>query len=317
VRASLLVASVTLAAIATAAAIVYYVQVRPLANAPESRAAPAQSEHAGDMPSLATRLAQRLERAPGDAEGWVLLGKTYQQMGNFAGAADALRRAAALLPGDAGVLADLVDVLVVVSGRRWTEEARSTLAAALRADPAHWKALWLAGTEAFDRHDYRGALAHWEKLANNAAPGSEMRSQVESSIAEARALLGEKPAAPREAAKAAAGAITGTVELSPALRGRYEPADTLFVLARAPSGPPMPLAVQRFRAGELPVRFRLDENSSMVPGRVLAEAGEVSIVARISRSGSPQAQPGDLEGRSGPVRAGAKVRIVIDRAIER
>jgi len=43
----------------------------------------------------------------------------------------------------------------------------------------------------------------------------------------------------------------------------------------------------------------------------------VSIVARISRSGSPQAQPGDLEGRSGPVRAGAKVRIVIDRAIER
>ena len=56
--------------------------------------------------------------------------------------------------------------------------ARSELSAeayrerALEADPTHWKALALAGTAAFNRQDYKQAVAYWEKMKATVPPGS-------------------------------------------------------------------------------------------------------------------------------------------------
>jgi cytochrome c-type biogenesis protein CcmH len=83
------------------------------------------------------------------------------------------------------------------------------------------------------------------------------------------------------------------------------PGHTLFIYARAASGPPMPLAAIKLKAAVLPLRFVLDDSSALTPGTPLSDAGQLIVGARISASGSATPQPGDLEGQVGPVAAGA------------
>ncbi|MBV8033092.1 MAG: c-type cytochrome biogenesis protein CcmI, partial [Betaproteobacteria bacterium] len=137
---------------------------------------------------------------------------------------------------------------------------------------------------------------------------SEDRRIIESNIAEARSLAQAGPAKK----KAAAAKLEGTVTLAPALAARVKPDDTLFVYARSPDGPPMPVAIVRARASELPLRFALDDSSAMDPQRKLSDVPRVVVVARISRSGNAIPQAGDLQGASAPVAnaaSGVQVRI--------
>ncbi len=108
--------------------------------------------------------------------------------------------------------------------------------------------------------------------------------------------------------------IRGTVTMAPGLAGKGSPTDTLFVFARETSGPPMPVAIVRATKKELPFTFQLDDSTSPMPSRKLSGAGEVVIVARLSKSGQAMPQSGDLEGTSQPVKSGVDgVTIVIDR----
>jgi cytochrome c-type biogenesis protein CcmH len=68
--------------------------------------------------ALVETLAQRLKTRPDDAEGWVLLARSYHALGRFAEAADAYAHATALVTGDAGLLADYADVLAMSRGRQ-------------------------------------------------------------------------------------------------------------------------------------------------------------------------------------------------------
>ena len=75
----------------------------------------------------------------------------------------------------------------------------------------------------------------------------------------------------------------------------------------------MPVAIQRGTARELPYSFRLDDSMSPMPTTKLSEAGEVIIVARLSRSGEAAPKSGDLQGTSRPIRLGAQnLQISID-----
>jgi cytochrome c-type biogenesis protein CcmH len=55
---------------------------------------------------------------------------------------------------------------------------------------------------------------------------------------------------------------------------------------------------------------------AMSPAAKLSDHAEVLIGARVSKSGNPVAQPGDLEGLVAPVKAGAAgITITIEREI--
>ena len=105
------------------------------------------------------------------------------------------------------------------------------------------------------------------------------------------------------------------VTLAPALAAQAAPEDTVFVFARAASGPPMPLAVQRLQVKELPRTVTLDDSLAMMPSMRLSSAAEVVVGARISRSGEAMPQSGDLEGDTGTLTlAGTdQVAVTIDR----
>jgi cytochrome c-type biogenesis protein CcmH len=78
----------------------------------------------------------------------------------------------------------------------------------------------------------------------------------------------------------------------------------------------MPLAVMRARVKELPLAFALDDSMAMAPGLALSKFPKVVVTARISRSGQPTAQAGDLQGASAPVSNDAKdVAVVIDSVV--
>jgi cytochrome c-type biogenesis protein CcmH len=282
-----------------------------------------------DVEAMVAKLAERLQAEPANAEGWLMLARSYAALGRHGDAVAALRKLDQLQPDNPDVLTDLADVVAMASGRRLDGEPAELVRRALALNPQHPKALALGGTIAFEAGDYRGAREQWQRLVAQLPADSELARTVQGSVDEADRLAAAgsapapaaKPAAPAAPAaaatpSAAAGgpALTGEVTLSPALAARVAAGDTLYVFARPADGPRMPLAILRQPVGDWPLRFRLDDSSAMTPDSKLSGARTVVVGARISRSGNATAQPGDLIGQSEPVAAHAQgVRIVIDR----
>ena len=113
-----------------------------------------------------------------------------------------------------------------------------------------------------------------------------------------------------------AATITGTVTLNPALANKVSPNDTVFVFARAKTGPKMPLAILKLTVKDLPATFSLNDDMAMTPTMKMSSFPEVVIGGRITKSGQAVPASGDLEGFSKPVKLGDKdITVVIDQVI--
>jgi cytochrome c-type biogenesis protein CcmH len=131
-------------------------------------------------------------------------------------------------------------------------------------------------------------------------------------VADAAAKAAGKPAAP-QVAGAAGAQVAGTVSLSAQLRAKVAPEDSVIIFARPSEGSRMPLALVRVQAKDLPKTFALDDTMAISPDAKLSNFAEVIVGARVSKSGSPMPQKGDLEGLSKPVKVGrGDVAITID-----
>jgi cytochrome c-type biogenesis protein CcmH len=286
--------------------------------------------------AMVDSLAQRLKQRPDDADGWVLLAHSYQALERFAEAADAYAHADALIANNASLLADYADALAMAQGRRLEGTPAALIQRALAIDPKHKKALALAATVALETRDLDTSIAYWRRLAAELPAGSDEARQVADVIAEVDAAKREgkgnsiapskraaanappasAPSAPRGGTGTAGSAIAGRVDLNAALASKVALNDTVFIFARAAEGQRMPLAVLRIPAKELPRDFSLDDSMSMAPGVKLSAAPSVIVEARISKSGNALPQPGDLFGRSPPLKPGATgVRITIDQVV--
>jgi len=134
--------------------------------------------------------------------------------------------------------------------------------------------------------------------------GSEDARIIDENVAEARKLAADTRN------------LKGKVRLAKKLQEQVRPDDVLFVFARAEKGPPMPLAVMKLRAADLPLDFVLDDTMAMAPGLALSKFPRIVVTARVSRGGQPAPQPGDLQGSSGAVANNAQgVRVVIDTVV--
>jgi cytochrome c-type biogenesis protein CcmH len=291
-------------AIPLAATLLYFATGTPQALAPHA-AENEQGVTPQQIEAMVERLAAKMKETPDDVKGWVMLGRSYSVLERFPEAAAAYENAVKRSPPDAQLLADYADVLAMVHGRSLIGEPEKIIAQALQVDPDNPKALALAGTAAFQRHDFKGAIALWERLLKLVPPGSDLADSVSDSIADAQKLAGTAPAAAPKIADTGQGAVSGTVSLAPAIAGKAAPDDTVFIFARAAEGPRMPLAVLRKRVRDLPAAFRLDDSMAMTPAAKLSGQQRVVIGARVSKSGNPVGQPGDLEGYSGAIKPGA------------
>lgn len=303
----------------------------PAARAPTPPAAEGEG-HGPDMEAAIAALAARLEEQPGDAEGWALLGRAYQATERAEQALAAFRRAHEAAPDNSAVTVEYAQAqLQLGASHRIDEATLALLEAVAKAEPRNQRALWLLGIAHYQDNDFAAAVARWQELLPLLEPGSEVRESVERQIAEAQARAGGAPAAPApaadtqanspatasEAGGAEAPRLSVRVELAPALAGKADPSATLFIFARAASGPPMPLAIERLTAAALPAEVVLDDSKGMLPGMSLAQQDQVVIGARVSRSGQATPQSGDLEGSSPPldVHRREPITVTIDRVV--
>jgi cytochrome c-type biogenesis protein CcmH len=298
----------------------------PAPVAVEAAAAPEGTSASGaaavqQIEGMVDKLAERLKTTPDDVQGWTMLARSYMVLRRFGEAVPAYARATELQPNNPDLLADYADAVAATQQTANNPKSMALIERALNADPKHFKSLALSGSAAFDRGDYAVAIAQWQKIAVQLPPDSELAPRVQAMIADARAKLAGNDAAPApaapstrvaaappaaSAAKPAAGtSVSGTVTLDPALAAQASPGDSVFVFARAANGSRMPLAVQRAQVKDLPLAFKLDDSMAMAPGMTLSSASQLTVGARISKSGTAIAQPGDLSGETTGVTPGA------------
>lgn len=264
----------------------------------------------GELPPLSELVEQlraRMDANPDNIEGWFLLGRTYMRLQDYRGAVYAFEKVVERAPNETAGLLSLADALAMQNGREVPERAVELLEKVLSLEPDSVTALWLLGNAAYDRGNNTEALDYWQRayplLAGEAAMQAELRQMIVQAGGEPPATVADLPtimeAAPVAAAAptgdAAAGAkISVEVALAPHLMEKTAPDDTLFVLARAESGPPVPLAVSRHRVAELPLQVTLSDAMAMMPNLRLSAFPRVKISAKVSKSGQAGTQPGDL-----------------------
>ena len=184
---------------------------------------------------------------------------------------------------------------------------------ALKADPKEVTSLGLLGIAAFEAKRYQEAIGYWQRLMNELPEGDASRAALEGGIQKAREQL-QANGEPVETAPVAAteASIKVSVDLADAVKARVLPTDSVFIFARAVTGPPAPLAVKRVTVADLPITVELGDRDAMMPQLKLSNFPEVQLVARVSRAGQPTA--GEWAGRSQPLssRTTALQQLIID-----
>jgi cytochrome c-type biogenesis protein CcmH len=287
---------------------------------PNTHTTPQMAQDAAMAPEhieMIKSLAARLEQNPGDGKGWAMLARAYAVLGRYKEALPAYEKAANLIPNDPVLLIDYADVLALLNGKNLQGKPLELIRSALLIDPNNIKGLNLSGSAAFQAGDYTHAVGYWEKLLQLLPPDSPNAKQISNSIANARAReSGKQPSAQGAQPNNGGAQISGVVKLSPELAGKASPTDTVFVFAKAVSGPPMPIVVIRAQVKDLPQKFTLDDSMAMAPAMKLSNFQQVVIGAKISKSGSAKPQSGDLRGEVASVKVGTdNVQLVIDKIV--
>lgn len=286
----------------------------------DANAASAASGQGMDLSKAADGLRTRLEANPDDGEGWQLLGRTYMELQQFDKAAEALGKAVTLLPKSADLYAQHGEALGLAARPGLPPPAaEASLDEALKLDPNHQNALWLKGVYRKVNNDPAQALKVWEALIVQLTDEGPMKAQLQEQIDILKQELGgsrasapgptaasapaagsaPSPAEPAPAAAASKSGLRVQITITPELKALLGDNDTLFVFARAASGPPMPLAVHRGPITELKAGQTLDVSLSdadaMMPTMTLSMFPQIVVGARVSKSGVANAQSGDFQ----------------------
>ena len=280
----------------------------------------AQEKPALTMQQALAQLQAHLAAQPDDIGGWMLLAQTRAAQDVPAEARIAYGHVLKLSPNNTEAMVGWAEASANLRPDHLIEgRALALLKRAVLLQPDSQRGLWLLGISDFQHQQYADAVATWRVLQPQLEPGSDVARAVARQIAVADARAGGQPASSATRSITAAAArgpqLQVNISLAPALKSRLERGDTLFVYARAPSGSPMPLAVAKLDASQLPASVTLNDAMAMASGRTLSSVPRVFVGARITHHGQPLARPGDLEGNAGVVKVNRAqpVSITIDK----
>lgn len=175
-------------------AVVFYLQVgelKALSPADMQRPAAQPSSQMGSQQQIeanVSALVERLKSNPNDAQGWVMLARSYNTMERFGEAAGAYARATELQPNNADLWAEYAFVSAMANNRSLDGQPMELVNKALTIDPDNLKALQLAGNDSFQRKDYEKAIEYWTRVLKKVPPQSEVASSIQQRIDEAKSL---------------------------------------------------------------------------------------------------------------------------------
>ena len=296
----------------------YRVIGTPAALAPQANAVAPASGAPTTLDAAVVELQAELKRNPQQAEGWRLLGKSLAALQRFDESRDAFAQALELLPDEPDLLVEAAQSRLYASQERKLDgKAVAMLQRALALKPGHQRGLWFLGMAQRQEGQSAEAAKTWETLLPLVESGTANTLRQQIDAARSDAGLPPLPAAETPVAKTG-NMVKVEVSLDPdfAARAHLRGDATVFVIARIPGGPPMPVAAQKHRLQDLPLNVTLTDADSPMPTQKLSQLKEVELIARISESGNAMHQEGDLD--SAPVRitlpAKAPVELVLGKA---
>jgi cytochrome c-type biogenesis protein CcmH len=250
------------------------------------------------MISMVAGLAQRLEKQPADAQGWLMLGRSYKYLEELPKAVAAFEHAYQLMGDQPEIMLLYADALAFVNNEELAGKPAELVFKALAIEPENVTGLWLGGMAKAQTGEFVAAMGLWKKLEPLLPPGSEGLQEIQSMIAKLATEIPEGTELEEVAATPAltAANIAVEVSLAPEVQNSTNPTDTVFVYAQALSGPQMPLAIMRKQVSDLPLSVNLTDAMAMMPTMKLSNFAQVKLLARISKSGNAMKQPGDLIG---------------------
>lgn len=295
-----------------------------------------QQQQAGQPPALAEllpNLERKLLENPNDIDGWKLLGKSYLTISDFSNAKRALLRAYEIDNADPDLLSQLAEATAMERGGDLSGEASEYLDSALQINPQHQQSLWLVAISRQQAGKHEEAITRFEALRSGVADNpdavasvneminlsrielgldavsSQLTTTAEGSTANAEPTTNDAPTSTSGAAE-----VSVTVSLADGVLEQVNASDSVFIFARASSGPPMPLAVSRHVVSDLPITVVLNDSMAMMPAMTLSQFPSVTVAARISASGDAIAQPGDWFGELENIQPAEspKLELVID-----
>lgn len=277
-----------------------------------------------DFAKLIQKVEEKVKTSPEDGEAWTMLAKSYAVVERWPEALRAYEKASELLPQDASVMTGYAEAMAINNNRVLAGKPMELVQQALKLEPDNIKGLELAGVNALQERKYDEASNYFKHMLTLLPPDSTYAQDILAALKESERMahpgvagldnLASPPAAEDMAPPKASGAtIKGSVDIAPALKSRLAASDVLFLFARAGQGGP-PVAAIRASVGQLPLAFELNDSMAMNPANTLSQHQQVALVARVSKSGSPMGQAGDLEGAVPAVKVGATgVKVLIDQ----
>jgi cytochrome c-type biogenesis protein CcmH len=223
--------------------------------APQGQATPAADgkQVEGDVSAVVKRLEERLEANPNDADGWRVLGWSYDNTGRYKDAVTAYGRAVELQKDNAVLRAIYGETQVKAAEGVVTQAALATFEDVLAINPNDERARFFKGVAKEQRGDSQGAIDEWLELYKIAPADAEWTGDLRIRIEET-------------AQKAGIDVSAKLAEVKPA------PAAT----AQAPSGPAHPGAVGPSAADiESAKQLSEQDRQAMVSGMVDRLAGRL------------------------------------------
>ena len=145
-----------------------------------------QSSLRGAVAALATQLKQH----PGNAQGWLLYGRSLAMLNQWDQAEEAYRHAIDLGQTSSEVLADHAEVMVMQAGGTVTPAAEAALKQVLKADPASGIARYYLAIAAMQAGEPRRAIDGLQALLADLPADSPVRPQLGRQIAAAAQSAG-------------------------------------------------------------------------------------------------------------------------------
>ena len=240
-------------------------------------------------------LEQTLLRKPDNDRARFMLGQSYLRLSRFAEAVSVFEAMRMKYPADGNVAARFAEALFLAEGEVITGPVREAIDRVLAINPHSVSMLEILAMDAFRRNDLATAKRHFQHAVEFAEPSRaavirRVLAQLPGSDAGGSGEIADNNS-PAQSAKMKSVSVLVELSSEVVLSG---PA-SVFVFARAVTGPPMPLAVRKLSSEQLPALVQLTEEMAMFPGMSLKDFSEVVLVARISESGVANPSPEDFE----------------------
>lgn len=247
---------------------------------------------------ITRELQVRAQSHPDDLTSRYVLAQRQMVGGDLQDAVESYRYIVEREPQAAGVKAELAQAIFFARGSQISDEVGNLVDEVLEAQPDNGTALGLAGIAAFEREDYRAARNHWQRALDQLTPGSAAAQALAAGVVRAEKALADsgesaRPVVAKSEVAAEGPAIRVKVALADGVEAK--PDTPVFIYARAADSP-MPLAIVRLSAAQLPTEVVLDESRAMMPNRSIAGVDRVQLVARLAVHGDARPAPGDWQG---------------------